>query len=430
MDNNEYNKILIKLSLPILMNYLVTTLFEIMDRAIIGHYSTEAFAAVSIASSVIYAATGSFGVLSVAYNITAAKTLGEGDKEKFYGVLKGAMYISLITGILFSAVFIPASGIIFSKVFSLQANTSIMAKEYFDISTVTVLMNMVIFNFSVYFRNLKKTTVSLFSTVAATGVNIIFDYILVYGKYGFPEFGAKGAAIGSVLGLLAGISVYLVFFFKEQRVTVKRTVVKEVREMIKLFFPLVIQDFIETSLIAFLITAIVSSMGETNIAVYTLAGTVENAVVLPVFAFSSAGVTLCLQKKYAGQCHESAMILRQAVILSVITVIVLGIGSIAFRYSILPLITGNPVVVKKAAQLLVAVTMVSVLRGGYENYKGYIQGVGKEKFVLYTTVSISMFSVVMAVFLSKLFGIGGIYMAAGVKYMILYFIFRKRSLTM
>ncbi|WP_066714813.1 MATE family efflux transporter [Clostridium sp. Marseille-P299] len=80
---NEYIKIINSLSLPILMNYLVTSIFEILDKAIIGHYSTNGFAVIGIASSVIFAITGSLGIFSVAYNIVAADMAGRQDEEMF-----------------------------------------------------------------------------------------------------------------------------------------------------------------------------------------------------------------------------------------------------------------------------------------------------------------------------------------------------------
>ena len=73
---NEYSKILIKMSLPILMNYLIMTLFEVIDKAIVGNYSTEGFAAIGVAANFIYLVTGALGVLSAAYNIIAAQFWG------------------------------------------------------------------------------------------------------------------------------------------------------------------------------------------------------------------------------------------------------------------------------------------------------------------------------------------------------------------
>ena len=50
-----------RLAVPILMNYALTSVFEIFDEMIIGHYSVESFAFVGVASSILYTITGAFG---------------------------------------------------------------------------------------------------------------------------------------------------------------------------------------------------------------------------------------------------------------------------------------------------------------------------------------------------------------------------------
>ena len=62
-----------RLAVPILMNYALTSVFEIFDEMIIGHYSVESFAFVGVASSILYTITGAFGSLSAAFHILAAE---------------------------------------------------------------------------------------------------------------------------------------------------------------------------------------------------------------------------------------------------------------------------------------------------------------------------------------------------------------------
>ena len=52
-----------KLVYPILLNYILTSVFELLDEAIVGHYSVEGFALVGIAASLIYSITGALGIL-------------------------------------------------------------------------------------------------------------------------------------------------------------------------------------------------------------------------------------------------------------------------------------------------------------------------------------------------------------------------------
>ena len=65
-----------RLAVPILMNYALTSVLEIFDEMIIGHYSVESFAFVGVASSILYTITGAFGSLSAAFHILAAELYG------------------------------------------------------------------------------------------------------------------------------------------------------------------------------------------------------------------------------------------------------------------------------------------------------------------------------------------------------------------
>ena len=60
---------------------------------------------------------------------------------------------------------------------------------YFYPASFTVLQNMLIFQYSVYFKNRQNTKITLWVTVVSTTVNLFFDFVLVYGAAGFPRLG-------------------------------------------------------------------------------------------------------------------------------------------------------------------------------------------------------------------------------------------------
>ena len=170
---------------------------------------------------------------------------------------------------------------LFKEMFGLEGNVLKDCLGYFYISSVTVLLNMIIFIFSAYFRNLKNTKISLYSTIVATGVNIVFDYSLVYGKFGFPEVGVKGAAIGSVIGLTVGIVIYIIEICKEGRVSFKVFFKKNIfKNLIILYIPLLGQDLMEGTVFTLILTGIVSRLGVYEIAAYSLSETIGSIICL------------------------------------------------------------------------------------------------------------------------------------------------------
>lgn len=419
-EKEQRYKLLSKMAFPILMNYVVTTLFEVLDKAIVGNYSTEGFAAVGVAGSVIYAITGSLGMLSVAYNIIAAKAIGLGDDKGFKENFLSAMSLSIVIGIGIIALSLIGGEFLFKEMFGLEGNVLKDCLGYFYISSVTVLLNMIIFIFSAYFRNLKNTKISLYSTIVATGINIVFDYGLVYGKFGLPEVGVKGAAIGSVIGLTVGIVIYIIEICKEGRLSFKVSFKKNIfKSLITLYIPLLGQDLMEGTVFTLILTGIVSRLGVYEIAAYSLSETMGSIIALPIFAFSSSAMTLSVQKSYEGDDIEARNILKAAIKMSLIIVLTLGIITLIFPKFIFSIISNDKVVVSRVSKIFIVVIVVQLINVFQQIYKSFLQGKTDETYVLKCTIFISLISKVWILFLSKLLSLVGVYIGIGISYLLL-----------
>lgn len=407
---NKYIDILLKMSVPILMNYIVMTLFEVLDKSIVGNYSTDAFAAVGVSASVVYGITGSLGAISVAYNIIAAQYIGKDDKTAFNNTFFTVMFISLLVGIAIILLSLLGGNLLFSKVFGLEGNILNLCLEYFYIDSTTVVMNMIIFNFSVYFRNLKDTKISFYSTIVATSINVVFDYLFVYGKLGFPELGAKGAAIGSVLGLLAGILVYIIKFYKSAHIKFKGSINKKITsKLFKLYIPLLGQDIMEGTIFTIILTGIVSRLGVYEIASYNLAESVGSIMALPIYAFSASAITLSIQKSFSNKEGNSKEILNTAIILSGCLVLMIGLFVYIFPNKILSLITKDKNLILRVTNIFILVILMQVFNIFHQIYKSYLQGINNQGFVLKFTSFLSIISISWIILLSIKFSLIGVY---------------------
>ena len=400
---NEYSKILIKMSLPILMNYLIMTLFEVIDKAIVGNYSTEGFAAIGVAANFIYLVTGALGVLSAAYNIIAAQ---------FYATFKTVMVITIVIGTLIIALSFVGGRLLFEKVYGLKNGILLLALDYFYIASVTVMMNMIIFNFSVYFRNMKNTKISFYSTIVSTVINIAFDYALVYGRFGLPELGVKGAAIGSVIGLSGGILVYLIKFKADKEKMIKIKADKEVaKRIIKLYIPLLAQDIVEGTIFTMILTSFISIIG---------------AVALPMFALSSSAITLALQKSFSKDRKDTLRIINTAISISILMIVSLGNIILLFPRGTMAIISKDNLVIDKAERVLLFAIIAVILKTFTVVYKSFLQGINNESFVFKSTVIISFLSLFWIYALVRIYGLRGIYIGIAINNMIFSIIYFKR----
>ena len=201
MKNRKEFQELNRMAYPILLHYLLTSLFEILDQAIVGHYSVRGFAVVGIAASVVYGVTGALGMLSSAFHIIAAEKIGKQDERGFENAFAGSKILVILIGLTVVLVSILFGKPFFYAVYRQQGKELQELLGYFYPASFTVLQNMLIFQYSVYFKNRQNTKITLWVTVVSTTVNLFFDFVLVYGAAGFPRLGTAGAAWGSILGL-------------------------------------------------------------------------------------------------------------------------------------------------------------------------------------------------------------------------------------
>lgn len=121
--------------------------------------------------------------------------------------------------------------------------------------------------------------------------NIIFDYILIFGKFGFPEMGLEGAAIATVISRALTLVASLFFLFLKQKVVVnpfKRVgILKSWKYIIEMALPSGLMNIINPSALG-IITALVAPFGEHVIAGFGVGMRIESFAMIPLFALSSA----------------------------------------------------------------------------------------------------------------------------------------------
>ena len=429
------------LSVPILLNYFVTTVFEFADKAMLGHYSAESFAAVGIMARMIYVLTGSFGIFATAFNIVAAKEIGREEKAGFEQSFRIAITIAHLVGIGFFIISVLFGRFFCESLYGMQGRVLEEALRYFYPASLTLWLNLLLFLCSIYFRNLENTKLTFYSTVTATVVNLFFDYALVYGRFGLPELGGQGAAWGSVIGLIMGLLIYWIAYRKRLRRF--RSVIqklnlngdreknrcnlkKQRNEMLRLYLPLLLQDFLEGSAFTVILNGIIARLPVEQIGAYQLLDTLGSFLLLPVYAYSSAGITLALQRKEKGMSEEVRKLIKASVQLAVLTILLLGMVSSTASEPLMQLMVSDHQMIQTADKVMPILLCLQLLRALYEIYKGFLQGSGHETYVLVRTILISLSSFVYLILLTKWFGITGVYCGLLFTYLCFVFLYQRK----
>lgn len=421
MKEKEIAGIMNKMALPVLMSALGEMIFSIADQAIIGRTSVEGFAAVGVVANLLYLLTGTLGAISIAFVIQFGRAVGSQDREKQSAIFSTAFSLAIMIGVLFSVMAIIFGRVFLSKFYGLTSTVLEYGYEYLVIACWGLGLNLLIFLFSAYFKNLKRTMISMASNVISLTVNFIIDYILVFGKFGFPELGVKGAAIGTAAGLALNVIIFIFFYCKDKTVDFKFGInMDEMKELVKLYVPILGQDFVECTLFVMIITSIVTRMDTYAIATYNMLEVVISFIILPAHAYGGVAMTLVSQNYENISLREVKKYPRVAIICSGILVIVLG-GAILLFPEVLGIITNDTKLIRQATSICVFAILIQLVNVVNQIYKYVLQSMTYEKWVFaYSTVMSFVSCIIIFVNVCVLNrGLPGLYVGTGIMYLLL-----------
>lgn len=206
----------LSLALPMMIQNGITNAVSLVDNVMVGSLGTESLTGVSIVGQLIFVFNlAIFGALS-GPGIYGAQFYGKDSKEGFHASFRMKYLISvfcLVCGLLVFSLF-PS----FLVNLYLHGNsgdidktlTMLRAQEYLKIMLVGLPPFVIT---QIYAGSLRETGDSLMPMLAGVGsvvTDIVFNYLLIYGKFGFPELGVRGAAIATVIARFVEMGIVLI----------------------------------------------------------------------------------------------------------------------------------------------------------------------------------------------------------------------------
>ena len=282
-------KLIVTMSLPAMFSMLVQALYNVVDSIFVSNYDPDALTAVSLAFP-IQILIISVGVgTGVGINSLVSRRLGEGKKEAANKAAAHGILLGIICGVVFAIL-----GALFTKLF-FEGFTDNQKVIDFGSSYIYIVM---FGSISVFLQiNVEKTLQAtgnmmypmLFQLSGAI-TNIIFDPILIFGLFGFPELGVAGAALATVMGQTVAMSLSLYIFFKKSHdVEIKlkgfKYDAKTVKEIYKVGLPSIIMQSIGAILTTSL-NLILIGFSESAVSVLGVYYKLQSFVFMPVFGLT------------------------------------------------------------------------------------------------------------------------------------------------
>lgn len=210
METMPVHKLLITMAAPMVLSMLIGALYNIVDSLFVSHYGENALSAVSLAFPIqsIIIATGT-GV-GVGINALLSRYLGEKkqkevNKTAMQGILLGSIFYGLI--LLFGILGVKS----FYTVQTKEAQIVSMGIDYLTIICVFGFGQMFELVFEKILQSTGRTFYTMIMQIVGAVINIILDPIFIFGYFGLPAMGTKGAALATVIGQIIAMLMGLYF---------------------------------------------------------------------------------------------------------------------------------------------------------------------------------------------------------------------------
>lgn len=213
---SEFRAELWEIALPVTLQCLLQSSFSVADQIMTGQLGSVNIAGIGLGGKFASIYSVALAAVATAAGVMLAQCIGRRDA-------KGAgrsFYINLAAALVLAAVFTALSLLFPLQLLGLytdDAATVEKAAEYLRIFSLSFLPMALTSIFSAYLRCVQAARLPLYAGLFAGLVNTGLNYLLIFGKAGFPALGARGAAIASVAAQMLGCLVTLALFFRHRR---------------------------------------------------------------------------------------------------------------------------------------------------------------------------------------------------------------------
>lgn len=293
--SGSIRKAVFMLSIPMILEMLMESIFAIVDIFYVSQVSVNAAATVGLTESVItlvYAIAMGF---SIAATAIVARRIGEKDRE---GASQAAVQV-IGLGVCVAAI-ITAIGIFYPKeILELMGGEADLIEEGYGYTQVLLGGNitiMLLFLINAIFRGAGDASIAMWALVLSNGLNIILDPVFIFGFGPIPAYGVEGAAIATTIGRGAAVIFQLLVLFygwSKIKIGFKDLVLRIVvmLNLIKVSLGSIGQLLLATTSWVFLMR-IMSEFGSEVLAGYTIAIRVMMFTLMPAWGMSNAAATL------------------------------------------------------------------------------------------------------------------------------------------
>lgn len=212
--NNQLIKETINIAWPAVIESFFTAFVGLVDSYMVSGLGSDAVAAVGLTTQPKFMGLSLFFAINVSLSALVARRKGEGKREDANRILVSGLMFIILAAVLIAAILVSAADPIIRFCGS-GPDTHDLAVAYFRIVMGGMIFNCIQMGINSAQRGAGNTRITMRTNLASNTVNVIFNYLLIGGRLGFPALGVRGAALATVLGTVVASIMSIRSLFKK-----------------------------------------------------------------------------------------------------------------------------------------------------------------------------------------------------------------------
>jgi putative MATE family efflux protein len=379
-------KQMFKLAIPVVLSSFLQRSVGLVDIFLVGGLGASAIAAVGVAQIMV------FVVMSVSWGINVGATvlvsqLWGADRK---GEAGAAAYQAMLVAFVAAAVMMVLGHLYGWKVAGLLGANAEVQQILYDYSKI--IFTFIVFTISLnvlsgIMHGTGDTRTPLYATLIVNILHVAVAYPLIYGKWGLPALGVKGAAIAIAVSECLGVAFLFTRSLERRYIVLSRSLDMRLTAMtIRLGWPILVDRFLQNAG-SMMFAKVILLYGTTVYAAHQVGLAVEAISFMPGYGIAVAAATMVGQNLGAGRPDEARISAFEANRLAVILMASMAMLFFFFPYVLLRVFTADPDVIGYGilymkiaafAQVPLAISMV---------LSGTLRGAGDTGFIMFATIA-------------------------------------------
>ena len=379
------NKHIIKISYPIFLSLLAQNIIQVIDTAFLGRVGEVELGASALAG-IFYIGIFTLGFgYSMGSQILIGRRNGEGNYHQISDIVVQGVIVLVPVAILLIPLMSFVSTTWLPLLFQSEEIT-VAVNKYLDWRFYGLIFAFTNSMFRAFYIGIAGTKILTFNAIIMALTNVLFDYLFIFGKFGFPEMGIAGAAIASVISELVSTLFFLFYTLRTvdldkygfKKIKIHLAVVKQVLS-ISVFMML---QYMLSIVVWMLFFVFIEKLGERPLAISNIVRSFYTILILPAQALGTATNTMVSNTIGAARQSEVLKLLGRVVKISLSITGIIMVMVLLFPRALIHIYTNDPILIAQTIPpMYVLLTLLPIFSVGAVFFNA-VSGTGNTKTAL------------------------------------------------